>query len=87
MSVFSRYTSRYEASKAEELSLQEYLNLCKQDPSAYATPAERMLMSIGEPEVVDTRLDPRLSRIFSNKIINSFLKVCMPFLYHLSSRV
>ncbi len=72
MSVFSRYTSRYEASKAEELSLQEYLNLCKQDPSAYATPAERMLMAIGEPEVVDTRLDPRLSRIFSNKIIRLY---------------
>ena len=36
---------------------------------AYATPAERMLAAIGEPELVDTRKDARLSRIFSNRLI------------------
>jgi serine protein kinase len=39
---------------------------------AYATAAERMLAAIGEPEVVDTRTDPRLSRIFSNRIIRRY---------------
>ncbi|MGB2338056.1 MAG: PrkA family serine protein kinase, partial [Alcanivorax sp.] len=32
----------------------------------------RMLMAIGEPEMVDTAQDPRLSRIFSNKIIRRY---------------
>ncbi len=44
-------------------------NLCSTDPSAYANPAERLLMAIGEPEMIDTRHDPVLSRIFSNKVI------------------
>ncbi len=72
MSIFSAYQSRYEAGREEELSVQEYLELCKNDRSAYATAAERMLMAIGEPELVDTRLDSRLSRIFSNKIIKLY---------------
>ena len=49
-----------------------YLEVCKSDPSAYATSAERMLMAIGDPELVDTRLDPRLSRIFSNKMMKLY---------------
>ena len=72
MSIFSSYQSRFETFKEEELSLQEYLDLCKQDRAAYATAAERMLMAIGEPELVDTRLDPRLSRIFSNKVLRLY---------------
>ncbi|MGC1182242.1 PrkA family serine protein kinase [Legionella sp.] len=63
------YTKRFVDSKEEEMGLEEYLELCKNDPSAYANPAERLLMAIGEPELVDTRHDPVLSRIFSNKII------------------
>ncbi|MDQ8021064.1 MAG: PrkA family serine protein kinase [Moraxellaceae bacterium] len=72
MSIFSAYQARFEASKEEEYSLQEYLEICKSDRSAYATAAERMLMAIGEPEMVDTRLDPRISRIFSNKVIKIY---------------
>lgn len=65
----SGYTKRFMDSKEEELSLSEYLELCKTDPAAYANPAERLLMAIGHPEMMDTRHDPILSRIFSNKII------------------
>jgi serine protein kinase len=72
MSIFNRYLSRYEQGREEVLSLQEYLEICKNDPSAYATAAERMLMAIGEPELVDTRLNSRLSRIFSNKVIKMY---------------
>jgi serine protein kinase len=72
MSIFSHYQSRYEESKEEELTIQEYLDLCKKDPSAYASAAERMLLAIGEPKLVDTRKDPRLSRLFSNKIIKVY---------------
>lgn len=72
MSVFNAYQSRYEAGKEEELSIQDYLEICKSDPSAYATAAERMLMAIGEAEFIDTRLDHRLSRLFSNKIVRLY---------------
>lgn len=72
MSIFARYKSRYEAQQEEEMSVQEYLDLCKRDPTAYASVAERMLIAIGEPELVDTRLDPRLSRLFANKMIKLY---------------
>jgi serine protein kinase len=72
MSIFTRYQSRYEAAQEEELSIQEYLELCRSDQAAYASVAERMLLAIGEPELVDTRLDPRLSRIFANKVLKLY---------------
>jgi serine protein kinase len=72
MSLFDHYQGRYEETRQEEYSLQEYLDLCKSDPSAYATAAERMLLAIGEPELVDTSKDPRLSRIFANKVIKRY---------------
>lgn len=72
MTIFNHYRELYAATRQEEMSIQEYLNLCKEDPSAYATAAERMLMAIGEPELVDTSRDPRLSRIFSNKIVKRY---------------
>jgi serine protein kinase len=66
------YKARYSAAADEEMSLEEYLDLCKSDPSAYTTAAERMLAAIGEPQLVDTRHDPRLSRIFANRIIKRY---------------
>ena len=72
MSIFQRYVSRYEDNREEVLTLQEYLELCKADPGTYATAAERLLMAIGEPELIDTSQDPRLSRIFSNKVIKCY---------------
>ena len=72
MSIFNRYQERYEGQQEEEFTLSEYLELCKTDPSVYANAAERMLLAIGEPEKVDTSKDPRLSRIFSNKIISRY---------------
>ncbi len=72
MSILNHFRDRYEDAKEDEMSLQEYLELCKSDPSVYATAAERMLMAIGEPDLVDTRKDPRLSRIFSNKMIKIY---------------
>lgn len=70
--IFSRFSARYDKSREEEFSLQEYLEICKNDPSAYATAAERMLTAIGQPELLDTRNDPRLSRIFANKVIKLY---------------
>ncbi|MCR9276592.1 MAG: PrkA family serine protein kinase [Pseudomonadaceae bacterium] len=72
MGVFESFQSRFEATAQEEFSLQEYLELCKADPTAYASAAERLLLAIGEPEFVDTAKDARLSRIFSNKVIKRY---------------
>src|SRR6201997_3623850 len=72
MDVIRNFLSRYEQTREEELSLEEYLELCKRDTMAYATAAERMLAAIGEPELVDTRHDPRLSRIFGNKVVRIY---------------
>ena len=49
MDVVRNFLARYERTREEELSLEEYLDLCKRDPLAYATAAERMLKAIGEP--------------------------------------
>ena len=72
MSIFDHYKARYDSIQQEELSLPEYLNLCKEDPLTYANAAERMLNAIGEAELVDTSREPRLSRIFSNKVIKRY---------------
>ncbi|MFP3977445.1 MULTISPECIES: PrkA family serine protein kinase [Marinobacter] len=72
MSILQQFKNRYESTQEEEYSLEEYLEICKKDPTAYATAAERLLIAIGEPEFVDTSRDARLSRIFSNKIIKRY---------------
>ena len=72
MDVISNFAARFERTREEELSLEEYLAECKRNPLAYATAAERMLKAIGEPQMVDTRNDPRLSRIFANKVIKIY---------------
>src|SRR5438552_4228576 len=70
--LLETFRSNYSAAQVEELSLDEYLDLCKRDPSVYATAAERMLAGIGEPEMVDTRNDPRLARLFGNRIVKRY---------------
>ena len=72
MGIFEHYQERYECKLDEEYSLETFLDICKEDKSAYATASERLLMAIGEPEVVDTSKDPVLSRIFSNRRINRY---------------
>ena len=69
MSIFDQFTHRYVQSVHQEMSLHDYLDICREDAMAYASAAERMLRAIGEPEMLDTRCDPRLGRIFSNKVM------------------
>ncbi|MEJ2089743.1 MAG: PrkA family serine protein kinase, partial [Gammaproteobacteria bacterium] len=72
MGVFEQFQERYDATQEEEMSLEAYLELCGADPMAYASAAERLLQAIGEPNHIDTASDPRLSRIFSNKVIKRY---------------
>ncbi len=74
MSIFNQYQQRYESHREEEFSLAEYLQLCKDDRKTYANAAERMLNAIGNPTLVDSSKDPRLSRLFFNKIIRELTR-------------
>jgi serine protein kinase len=70
--LLDEFRSNCSARLEEEFDLDDYLDLCKRDPGAYATAAERMLAGIGEPELVDTRNDPHLGRIFGNRVIRRY---------------
>jgi serine protein kinase len=70
--VFDLCASFYEGRKQTELSLRDYLALCRETPTTFASAAERMIAAIGEPEVIDTSLDPRLGRIFMNRSIKRY---------------
>ena len=72
MSIFERYQTRFLSTSQEEMTLQQYLLLCRDKPETYASSAERLLKAIGEPELIDTAKDPILSRIFSNKVIKRY---------------
>jgi serine protein kinase len=66
--ILSHYASRYDKAREEEYTIQEYLEICKRDHSAYATASERMLLvAIGEPELVDTRHDQRFVASFPTR--------------------
>src|SRR6185437_2067865 len=71
-SILEGFKSQYARDQEAEFSLEEFLNLARQDPMVYASPAERMLAAIGEPELVDTRNDQRLSRLFSNRLMKRY---------------
>ena len=70
--IFDLFKEQYDQSQVEYLGIEEYLQLCKQDPMAFATAAERMVKAIGEPERLDTSTDPRLSRIFLNRTVKVY---------------
>ncbi|AQS84770.1 MAG: PrkA family serine protein kinase [Acetobacter aceti] len=70
--VFSLATAMRDRHRETEMSLSEYLEACRTDPSCYASAAERMLKAIGEPVMVDTSRDPRQSRIFMNRTLRIY---------------
>jgi serine protein kinase len=70
--VFDVCTNLFESRKQTELSLRDYLTLCRDTPTTFANAPERMIAAIGEPEVIDTSTDPRLGRIFMNRSIKRY---------------
>ncbi|MEO1310410.1 MAG: PrkA family serine protein kinase [Pseudomonadota bacterium] len=72
LDVFDLFTENYERAKQEAMSLRDYLLAARDDPMMYASASERMIAAIGEPEVIDTAKDPRLSRIFFNRTIKRY---------------
>ncbi len=70
--LIARYARSYERRQEHVLSLAEYLDLCRDDITAYASAAERLVDAIGEPRVVDTSKDERLGRVFLNRTIKLY---------------
>lgn len=70
--ILGSFQEDYVKRNSDPITMAEYLELCRTDASAYATPAERLLKAIGEPKVIDTRDDPRLSRIHQNKLLKVY---------------
>ncbi|WP_184398267.1 PrkA family serine protein kinase [Rhizobium sp. BK650] len=71
-SLFDAFTRNYESRRETDMSISDYLALCKTDPMAYANATERLLSAIGEPEIVDTAKDSRLGRVFMNRTIRTY---------------
>src|SRR5260370_42119561 len=71
-SLFTKFARFYESQKEVEMSLEDYLRGCSDDPMMYASAPERLLAAIGEAQVVDTSLDQRLGRIFMNRTIKVY---------------
>ena len=72
MDIFEHYQSKFEQVKHQYYSISDFLNLCSDDRMAYSSAAERLLAAIGEPEIVDTSKDSRLSRVFSNRLVSYY---------------
>ena len=72
MDVFDIFSDHYRQEKQERMSVQDYLMSCRDDSMLYASAAERMIAAIGDPEVIDTSADQRLSRIFMNRTIKRY---------------
>ena len=70
--LLKRYATNYDSRRTIELSIADYLEACKSDPTCYAGAHERLLAAIGEPVVIDTAKDPRLGRIFMNRTIRQY---------------
>ncbi len=70
--LFDSYTKAFENRRETVMTIQEYLEGCKNDPLMYAGPHERLLAAIGEAEMIDTSRDSRLGRIHSNRTIRAY---------------
>jgi serine protein kinase len=70
--VFDLFSEIYTNAAQEEISIQQYLLACREDKSMYASAPERMVEAIGEPTLIDTSMDERLGRIFSNRTIKVY---------------
>ena len=70
--LFTSFAKSYDARRATEMSLADYLTGCREDPMMYAGAPERILAAIGESELVDTAKDARLGRIFMNRTIRVY---------------
>ncbi|MCD8497980.1 MAG: hypothetical protein LRZ85_07850 [Alphaproteobacteria bacterium] len=62
-SILQRLKTQKEHQEPEVISVDQWIDRCKTDPSAYENFAERLLKAIGEPETIDTKLSDLQTRL------------------------
>jgi len=70
--LIAEYARGFEQRQEHTLSLADYLELCADDGTACASPAERLVAAIGKPTILDTAKDERLGRIFMNRTMRIY---------------
>ena len=70
--VFELFADNYRRRGLNDLTLQEYLESCRDNSMMYATAAQRMIDAIGEPTLIDTSQDPAVGRVFMNRTIKRY---------------
>ncbi|MBU2582691.1 MAG: PrkA family serine protein kinase [Alphaproteobacteria bacterium] len=70
--IFDEFAQSFEMHRPVEMTLKEYLEGCRTDPTFYASASERMMAAIGEAQFVDTSRDQRLGRIFMNRTVKIY---------------
>ena len=69
---FSDFRDKFVRAQDEEMGLEDFLEHCRSDRMAYASAHECVLEAIGKPRLLNTAEDPRLSRIFQNRVIQTW---------------
>ena len=72
LDVFDAFSKAYAREKLETMSLRDYLLAARDKPMMYASPAERMIAAIGEPELIDTSRDSRLVAFLSANTLSLY---------------
>jgi serine protein kinase len=70
--LFTAFRESFVRALDEEMGLEDFLHYCKSDRMAYASAHECVLEAIGKPKLINTADDARLSRIFQNRVIQSW---------------
>jgi serine protein kinase len=70
--LFTAFRESFVRALDEEMGVEDFLQYCKSDRMAYASAHECVLEAIGKPRLVNTADDPRLSRIFQNRVIQTW---------------
>ena len=72
MNILDDYKKEFEAQQHTVQTLSQFMKDLAKTPAMIKTPAERLLSAIGEPTIVDTAKDSKLSRIFGNRTIKTY---------------
>ncbi len=70
--VFARLRDRQDSRKEKAMGLDQYLDMCRTDKSAYMLMFGRLLKAFGEPEYIDTAKDSLLGPAYENKVIRRY---------------
>ncbi len=79
MKALERYKQKY-ASTDKSISLLEYLEECKTNKEVYLNVAERLLKAIGDAEIIDTKSNPALGRLYNNAKLKTYPNISKNYL-------